>query len=183
MTDRIETLAVHAGAEPDPISGGVSPAIQMSATFRQDGVGKPRDGFEYGRSDNPTRRRLEAAIAALEGGTHGFAYSSGLAATQNLLYLLDPGDRLLMSDDVYGGTWRLADKVWKRYGVETDTVLAECGTHLDRRRDAAGDRVRLGAGVNGPRLEAVDGIGHGRTIVAGLPTGPTSGRRAPRKPG
>ena len=122
MTDRIETLAVHAGAEPDELSGGVSPAIQMSTTFRQDGVGKPRDGFEYGRSDNPTRRRLEAAIAALEGGTHGFAYASGLAATQNLLYLLDPGDRLVMSDDAYGGTWRLADKVWKRYGVETDTV-------------------------------------------------------------
>jgi len=122
MTDRIETLAVHAGAEPDPISGGVSPAIQMSATFRQDGVGKPRDGFEYGRSDNPTRRRLEAAIAALEGGTHGFAYASGLAATQNLLYLLDPGDRLILSDDAYGGTWRLADKVWARYGVQTEAV-------------------------------------------------------------
>ena len=122
MTDRIETLAVHAGAEPDPISGGVSPAIQMSATFRQDGVGKPRDGFEYGRSDNPTRRRLEAAIAALEGGTHGFAYASGLAATQNLLYLLNPGDRLILSDDAYGGTWRLADKVWARYGVQTEAV-------------------------------------------------------------
>ncbi len=122
MTDHFETLAVHAGAEPDELSGGVSPAIQMSSTFKQDGVGKPRDGFEYGRSDNPTRHRLEAAIAELEGGTHGLAYASGLAATQNLLYLLDPGDRLLMSDDVYGGTWRLADKVWKRYGVETDTV-------------------------------------------------------------
>ncbi len=122
MTDRIETLAVHAGAEPDELSGGVSPAIQMSSTFKQDAVGQTRDGFEYGRSDNPTRRRLEAAIAELEGGTHGLAYASGLAATQNLLYLLDPGDRLVMSDDVYGGTWRLADKVWKRYGVETDTV-------------------------------------------------------------
>jgi cystathionine beta-lyase/cystathionine gamma-synthase len=120
--DRIETLAVHAGAEPDEFSGGVSPAIQMSTTFRQDGVARPREGFEYGRSDNPTRRRLEAAIAALEGGTHGFAYASGLAATQNLLYLLDPGDRLVMSDDVYGGTWRLADKVWKRYGIQTNPV-------------------------------------------------------------
>jgi cystathionine gamma-synthase len=120
--ERIETIAVHAGAEPDEFSGGVSPAIQMSTTFRQDGVERPRAGFEYGRSDNPTRRRLEAAIAALEGGTHGFAYASGLAATQNLLYLLDPGDRLVMSDDVYGGTWRLADKVWQRYGIGTDAV-------------------------------------------------------------
>ena len=122
MTDRIETLAVHAGAEPDEISGGVSPSIQMSTTFRQDGVGKPRRGYEYGRSGNPTRQALEAAIAALEGGSHGLAYASGLAATQNLLYLLEPGDRLLLSDDAYGGTWRLASKVWTRYGVQTDCV-------------------------------------------------------------
>jgi cystathionine gamma-synthase len=122
MTDRIETLAVHAGAEPDDISGGVSPAIQMSTTFKQDGVGHARGGFEYGRSGNPTRQALEAAIASLEGGQFGFAYASGLAATQNLLYLLDPGDRLILSDDAYGGTWRLADKVWARYGVRTQAV-------------------------------------------------------------
>jgi len=122
MTDRIETLAVHAGAEPDEISGGVSPSIQMSTTFRQDGVGKPRRGYEYGRSGNPTRQALEAAIAALEGGAHGLAYASGLAATQNLLYLLEPGERLILSDDAYGGTWRLASKVWSRYGVVTEAV-------------------------------------------------------------
>jgi len=122
MTDRFETLAVHAGAEPDEISGGVSPSIQMSATFRQDGVGKPRRGYEYGRSGNPTREALEAAIAELEGGTHGLAYASGLAATQNMLYLLEPGDRLILSDDAYGGTWRLASKVWSRYGVQTAAV-------------------------------------------------------------
>jgi cystathionine beta-lyase/cystathionine gamma-synthase len=120
--DRFETLAVHAGAEPDPQTGAVVPAIQMSTTFKQDGVGGTRGGFEYGRSDNPTRRALESAIATLEGGQHGLAYASGLAATQNLLYLLEPGDRLLMSDDVYGGTWRLADKVWTRYGIRTDAV-------------------------------------------------------------
>jgi cystathionine gamma-synthase len=122
MTDRIETLAVHAGAEPDEISGGVSPSIQMSTTFRQDGVGRPRRGYEYGRSGNPTRQALEVAIAALEGGTHGLAYASGLAATQNVLYLLEPGDRLILSDDAYGGTWRLASKVWSRYGVTTNAV-------------------------------------------------------------
>lgn len=122
MTDRIETLAVHAGAEPDPHTGAVVPAIQMSTTFKQDGVGGLRGGFEYGRSGNPTRLALEEAIAALEGATHGLAYASGLAATQNVLYLLEPGDRLLMSDDVYGGTWRLADKVWRRYGIETETI-------------------------------------------------------------
>ena len=120
--DRFETLAVHAGADPDPTTGAVVPAIQMSTTFKQDGVGGLRSGFEYGRSGNPTRNALETAIATLESGTHGFAYASGLAATQNVLYLLEPGDRLLMSDDVYGGTWRLADKVWRRYGIETDAV-------------------------------------------------------------
>ncbi|HEX7224917.1 MAG TPA: cystathionine gamma-synthase [Candidatus Limnocylindria bacterium] len=122
MTDRFETRTVHAGAEPDPHTGAVVPAIQMSTTFKQDGVGGLRGGFEYGRSGNPTRLALEAAIADLEGAPHGFAYASGLAATQNLLYLLDPGDRLLMSDDVYGGTWRLADKVWRRYGIQTDAL-------------------------------------------------------------
>jgi cystathionine gamma-synthase len=122
VTDRFETLAVHAGAEPDASTGAVVPAIQMSATFKQDGVGGLRGGFEYGRSGNPTRAALESAIAALEGATHGLAFASGLAATQAIGYLLDPGDRLLMSDDVYGGTWRLADKVWRRYGIETDTL-------------------------------------------------------------
>jgi cystathionine gamma-synthase len=122
MTDRFETLAVHAGAEPDPQTGAVVPPIQMSTTFKQDGVGGLRSGYEYGRSGNPTRQALEAAIASLENGTHGLAYASGLAATQNIFYLLEPGDRLLMSDDVYGGTWRLADKVWRRYGIETDAI-------------------------------------------------------------
>jgi cystathionine gamma-synthase len=122
MTDRFETLAVHAGADPDPVTGAVVPAIQMSTTFKQDGVGGLRGGFEYGRSDNPTRRALEEVIATLEGATHGLAFASGLAATQGIGYLLEPGDRLLMSDDVYGGTWRLADQVWRRYGIQTDAL-------------------------------------------------------------
>jgi cystathionine gamma-synthase len=122
MTDRFETLAVHAGAEPDPATGAVVPAIEMSATFKQDGVGETRGGFEYGRSDNPTRRALEAAIAVLEAAPHGIAYASGLAATANLFHLLDPGDGLLISDDVYGGTWRLADRVWRRYGIDAHPI-------------------------------------------------------------
>ena len=91
MTDRFETLAVHAGAEPDPETGAVVPAIQMSVTFKQDGVGGLRGGFEYGRSGNPTRGALEAAIAALENGTHGIAFASGLAATQAVGSLSRPG--------------------------------------------------------------------------------------------
>jgi len=122
MTDDFETTVVHAGWEPDPITGAVVPPIQMSSTFKQDAVGQTRAGFEYGRSDNPTRRSLESAIAVLEGARHGFAYASGLAATQNILYLTEPGQRVVMCDDVYGGTWRLADKVWSRYGVKVDPV-------------------------------------------------------------
>jgi len=122
MTDSFETRAVHAGAEPDPATGAVTPGIQMSTTFKQDGVGGTRGGFEYGRRDNPTRRALEAAIAELEGASHGLAFASGLAATQTISYLLDPGDRLILTDDAYGGTWRLADKVWRRYGIEVEVV-------------------------------------------------------------
>lgn len=117
-TDRFETRTVHAGAEPDAATGAVTPAIQMSTTFKQDAVGDLRQGYDYARTDNPTRRALEEAIADLEGGKHGIAYASGMAATQNVLYLLDPGDAILISDDLYGGTWRLADRVWRRYGIE-----------------------------------------------------------------
>jgi cystathionine gamma-synthase len=115
---RFETRTVHAGAEPDHTTGAVIPAIEMSTTFKQDAVGELRHGYDYARTDNPTRRALEGAIADLESGTHGIAYASGMAATQNVLYLLDPGDAILLSDDLYGGTWRLADRVWRRYGIE-----------------------------------------------------------------
>jgi cystathionine gamma-synthase len=157
MTDRIETLAVHAGAEPDDLSGGVSPSIQMSATFRQDAVGKPRHGFEYGRSGNPTRQALERAIATLEGGTHGLAYASGLAATQNVLYLLEPGDRLILSDDAYGGTWRLASKVWSRYGVRTDAVdLSDLDALTAALREAPAPRMVWIETPTNPLLKVVD---------------------------
>jgi len=154
MTDRFETLAVHAGAEPDPASGAVSPPIQMSTTFKQDGVGGLRGGFEYGRTGNPTRQLLEEAIAVLEGATHGVAFASGLAATQNLLYLLDPGDRLVLTDDAYGGTWRLADKVWRRYGVQTDAVDL---TDLDAVAEAVhGSRMVWIETPTNPLLKVVD---------------------------
>ncbi|HLY36079.1 MAG TPA: cystathionine gamma-synthase [Candidatus Limnocylindria bacterium] len=118
QTDDFETRVVHAGFEPDRESGAVVPPIQLSTTFKQDRVGGLRGGYDYARTDNPTRRLLEATMADLEGGTFGIAYASGMAATQNVLYLLEPGDRIVMSDDVYGGTWRLAARVWRRYGIE-----------------------------------------------------------------
>ena len=138
--EHIETKLVRAGWQPDAETGAVAPPIQMSTTFKQDGVGETRSGYEYGRSGNPTRQALETAIAELEGARHGIAYASGLAATQNLFYLLSPGDRLLMIDDAYGGTYRLANAVWQRYGVALDCVDMR---DVDAVRAALRDATRM----------------------------------------
>src|SRR6478672_10862311 len=105
-----ETRAIHAGQPPDAASGAVVTPITLSTTFAQDGVGGHR-GFEYSRSGNPTRAALEACIASLEGARHGLAFASGLAAEDNVLRLLAPGERVLLGSDAYGGTFRLIDKV------------------------------------------------------------------------
>lgn len=113
------TRAIHAGQEPDPRTGAVNVPIYASSTFAQDGVGNMREGFEYARTGNPTRRALEANLAALEGGAHGRAFSSGMAATDTALRaLLKPGDHLVIPDDAYGGTFRLIDKVFSLWGVQ-----------------------------------------------------------------
>ena len=113
------TKAVHAGYEPDPLTGAVNVPIYASSTFAQDGVGGMRSGFEYARTGNPTRRPLEANLAALESGTYGRAFSSGMAATDCLLRsVLRPGDHLVIPDDAYGGTFRLIDKVFTQWGIE-----------------------------------------------------------------
>ncbi|HEY8198578.1 MAG TPA: PLP-dependent transferase, partial [Candidatus Limnocylindrales bacterium] len=102
----LETLAVHAGQEPDELTGAVSPPIYQTSTYAQDGVGQPRGGWEYARTQNPTRSRLERAVAELEGGRHGLAFASGSATTAVIAELAAPGDMILCSDDVYGGTYR-----------------------------------------------------------------------------
>ncbi|EFQ84224.1 Cys/Met metabolism PLP-dependent enzyme [Aeromicrobium marinum DSM 15272] len=118
------TRAIHAGHEPDPLTGAVNVPIYASSTFAQDGVGGMRGGYEYARTGNPTRTALEANLAALEGGAHGRAFSSGMAATDCALRsLLRPGDHLVIPDDAYGGTFRLVDKVFSQWGV-THTPVA-----------------------------------------------------------
>lgn len=113
------TRAIHAGQDPDPRTGAVNIPIYASSTFAQDGVGGMREGFEYARTGNPTRRALEANLAALEGGTYGRAFSSGMAATDTALRaILRPGDHLVIPDDAYGGTFRLIDKVFSHWGIE-----------------------------------------------------------------
>jgi cystathionine gamma-synthase len=116
------TRCVHGFGGPDPATGAVVPPISLATTFAQDGVGGLRGGFEYSRSANPTRAALEAHVAVLEGGAHGFAFASGLAAEDALLRLLSPGDHVLLPDDAYGGTIRLATQVVALGGIEVEAV-------------------------------------------------------------
>jgi cystathionine gamma-synthase len=115
--DAFATRAVHAGAEPDELTGAVSPPIYQTATFGQDGVGRPRGGYEYSRSQNPTRERLERAVADLEGGRHGIAFASGSAATAAIAQLAAAGEEVVVGDDVYGGTFRYLEKVHRVSGA------------------------------------------------------------------
>ena len=118
-----ETRAIHAGYEPDAMTGSVIPPIYATSTYKQDGVGGLRGGYEYSRSGNPTRTALEGNIAALEEGERGFAFASGLAAEDTLLRAVcDPGDHVVIPDDAYGGTHRLFDKVLTRWGLANGTA-------------------------------------------------------------
>src|SRR5439155_26796369 len=114
---QLETLAVHAGQEPDELTGALAAPIYQTSTYAQDGVGEPRGGFEYARTQNPTRARLERAVATLEGAEHGIAFASGSAATVSIAELAHPGEEILVGDDVYGGTFRYFDKVLRPRGV------------------------------------------------------------------
>lgn len=117
------TRAIHDGQGFDPRTGAIIPPIYQTSTFVQDGIGGLRGGYEYSRSANPTRSALEQQLASLEGGVHGFSFASGLAAEDVLLRAcLKPGDHVVMSNDVYGGTHRLASKVYQPWGVTLDTV-------------------------------------------------------------
>ena len=115
---RFETTAVHRGQEPDRTTGAVTVPVYQTSTYQQDAVGKPR-GYEYSRTGNPTRAALETALAALEGGRHGLAFSSGVAAISAVLELLKPGDHVVAGDDLYGGTYRLFEKVYGKWGLKT----------------------------------------------------------------
>jgi cystathionine gamma-synthase len=117
------TRAIHAGQEPDRLTGSVAVPIYQTSTYKQDGVGGLRSGYEYSRSANPTRTALEECLAALEGGVRGLAFASGLAAEDTVLRTLcNPGDHLLLPDDAYGGTYRLVARVLSRWGVDYTPV-------------------------------------------------------------
>jgi cystathionine gamma-synthase len=137
----LSTKAIHAGYRPDPATGAVNAPIYASSTFAQDGVGGLRGGFEYARTGNPTRAALEAALAAVEDGRFGRAFSSGMAAGDCVLRaVLRPGDHVVIPDDAYGGTFRLIDKVFSHWGVvHTPVALSD----LDAVRAAVSPQTRL----------------------------------------
>lgn len=117
----LDTLAIHAGQPPDPTTGAIMTPIYQTSTYVQSAPGEHK-GYEYSRTDNPTRRALEDLIAALEGGSYGLAFSSGLAAIDTVMRLLNPGDHVIVGSDVYGGTYRLFERVWARYGLRFSWV-------------------------------------------------------------
>jgi cystathionine gamma-lyase len=114
---RFETLAVHAGQSPEPVTGAVMTPVFLTSTYAQDGPGGHR-GFEYSRTQNPTRFALEANLAALEGGAWGLCFNAGLAASTAVLSLLDAGDQVIAGDDLYGGSYRLFERVFRRLGID-----------------------------------------------------------------
>lgn len=113
---RLSTRAIHAGQRPDPSTGAIMTPVYLTSTYVQSAPGEHL-GYEYSRTSNPTRVALEGCIAALEGGRHGLAFASGCAATDAVMHLLQAGDHVVCMDDVYGGTFRLFDKVWSRHGL------------------------------------------------------------------
>ncbi|NML53016.1 cystathionine gamma-synthase [Streptomyces sp. R302] len=136
-----ETRAIHAGNTADPLTGAVVPPIYQVSTYKQDGVGGLRGGYEYSRSANPTRTALEENLAALEGGRRGLAFASGLAAEDCLLRtLLSPGDHVVIPNDAYGGTFRLFAKVVQRWGVDFSVANT---SDVDSVRAAVNDRTKL----------------------------------------
>ncbi|MER7624620.1 cystathionine gamma-synthase [Streptomyces sp. NPDC126503] len=136
-----ETRAIHAGNTADPLTGAVVPPIYQVSTYKQDGVGGLRGGYEYSRSANPTRTALEENLAALEGGRRGLAFASGLAAEDCLLRaLLAPGDHVVIPNDAYGGTFRLFAKVVERWGVDFSVANT---SDIASVREAVNERTKL----------------------------------------
>ncbi|MCY1080831.1 cystathionine gamma-synthase [Archangium lansingense] len=118
---RFDTLAIHAGQEPDPTTGAIMTPVYLTSTYVQAGPGEHK-GFEYSRTQNPTRNALQDCLAALEGAKHGLAFASGLAGSDMLMHMLETGDHVVVSDDVYGGTFRIFDKVFRRHGLNFSWV-------------------------------------------------------------
>jgi len=151
---KFSTKAIHAGQEPDPSTGAITPPIYQTSTFAQSGIGEHK-GYEYARTGNPTRSALESCIAALEGGEHGLAFSSGLAASQAVLSLLQVGDHLISCDDLYGGTYRLFERVMSRQNITSSYMTTNNVADYERAIRPNTRLIWLEA-VTNPLLRLVD---------------------------
>jgi cystathionine beta-lyase/cystathionine gamma-synthase len=167
-TPGFSTRAIHAGQEPDPATGAVVVPIYQTSTYAQDAIGKHR-GYEYSRSGNPTRAALETCIAALEGGAHGLAFASGMAAEAAVMQLLKPGDNTVAVDDIYGGSYRLFRRVLEPMGLSFSFVD---GSDLTAVEKSLTDRTRM-VWVESPTnpllklvdIEAVSKLAHARQAL------------------
>ena len=122
MKQRFETRAIHTGCEPEPVTGAVVTPIFQTSTFVQESPGKKKEGYAYARTHNPTRTALEKNIASLEDGNYGLAFPSGMAAISTVTQMLNAGDHVISCDDVYSGTFRVFEKVFKRHNLEFDFI-------------------------------------------------------------
>ncbi len=122
MSLKLNSLLIHGGIDGDETTGAVSVPVYQTSTYKQDGLGQMRGGWEYSRTGNPTRAALEKLIADLEGGEYGLAFASGLAAIDTVLSLFKEGDKLVVSDNIYGGTFRILDNVFKNFGITYEIV-------------------------------------------------------------
>jgi cystathionine gamma-lyase len=165
---KFATKAIHAGQEPDPSTGAVMTPIFQTATYAQAGLGEHK-GFEYSRTGNPTRAALEACIAALEEGTYGLAFASGMAAEAAILSVLSAGDHVISCDDTYGGTYRVFERVMRRYNVEASYVPAGKVADYEKAMRPNTKMIWLETPTN-PLLrlidiEAVAAIAHSRNLL------------------
>jgi cystathionine gamma-lyase len=151
---RFDTLAIHAGQQPDPTTGAIMTPVYMTSTYVQAGPGEHK-GYEYSRTKNPTRRALEECLAALEGAKFGAAFGSGCAAADAVMHLLNAGDHVVCSDDVYGGTFRLFDKVFQRQGIQFSFVDLAKPESLERTMTSKTKLVWVETPTN-PMLKLID---------------------------
>lgn len=151
---KFATRAIHAGQEPDPTTGAINVPIYQTSTYVQEEIGKHK-GYEYARTGNPTRTALEACLASLEGANHGLCFGSGLGASMNIMHLLSAGDHVVVGDDVYGGTFRLFDKVLSRFGVTFSWVDARDAKNIEKAIKPETKMIWLETPTN-PLLQIID---------------------------
>jgi len=148
------TKFIHAGVHPDPSTGAIMTPIYQTSTFVQDGPGKHK-GYEYARTQNPTRTQLQDALAAAENGKYGISFGSGLAATDTLLKLFKPGDEIISTNDLYGGTYRLMRRIWENYGLKFRFIDMSNAENVQKNISAATKMIWLETPTN-PLIRIID---------------------------